>query len=278
MTVAPVDYDDEASLVAALSGHQFLAISMSVQAPPDTQAKLARAAAKAGVRWVMPNCYGTDVANRLLSEENLTRADAGIRAVEEAGFSSWVAMVCGFWFEFSTACPPEWYGFDIGKRTMTFYDDGLIPINTSTWAQCGNALAALLSLKELPQDASDTSPTLSRWRDKPLYVSSFRVSQRDMLDSVQRVTGTTDADWTISNEGSRERWERGKALLAAGERRGHAMAMYARTFFPNGDGDFESKYGIANEVLGLPEEDLDEASRRAVEMVEGGYNYFTKRI
>jgi hypothetical protein len=278
VNVVNVDYDDEESLVAALKGQQFLAISMAVTAPSDTQEKLVKAAAKAGVKWIMPNCYGTDLTNKKLTEENFTRADAGVQAIEKVGFSSWIAMVCGFWYEFSTACPPEWYGFDIANRKATFYDDGKTRINTSTWIQCGNALAGLLSLKELPEDENDTSPNVSQWRDKALYVSSFRINQREMLDSLQRVTGTTDADWSIDYEGSKERWERGKALLQSGDRRGHALAMYARTFFPNGDGDFESKNGTANKVLGLPEEDLDEASKRAVAMNEGGYNYFTKRI
>jgi len=49
-------------------------------------------------------------------------------------------------------------------------------------------------LKELPDDESDTSLTLSRWMNKPLYISSFLISQRDMLDSVNRVMGTTEKD------------------------------------------------------------------------------------
>ncbi|KAI5464833.1 hypothetical protein BGZ63DRAFT_350598 [Mariannaea sp. PMI_226] len=276
--VVNVDYDNEDSLVNALKGQQFLAISMSVRAPPDTQEKIVRAAAKAGVKWIMPNAYGTDVANTTLTVENFTRADAGIHAIQKVGYSSWIAMVCGFWYEFSTAQPPEWYGFDIAKKTATFYDDGKTRINTSTWIQCGEALAGLLSLKELPDDENDQSPNVSQWKNKPLYISSFRINQREMLDSIQRVTGTTDKDWTIDYEDSKDRWVRGKARMQSGDRLGHAMAMYARTFFPNGDGDFETKYGLANDVLSLPKEDLDEASKRAVAMVEGGYNYFTNRM
>ncbi len=48
--------------------------------------------------------------------------------------------------------------------------------------------------------------------------------------------------------------------------------MYARVFYPNGDGDFESSRGLANEVLGLPKEELDEATKGAVEMVESGWS------
>jgi tryptophan synthase beta chain len=54
--IAQVDYDDEASIIAALKGQQFLIITMSVTAPRDTHSRLVKAAAKADVPYVMPNC------------------------------------------------------------------------------------------------------------------------------------------------------------------------------------------------------------------------------
>lgn len=199
----------------------------------------------------------------------------GIEAAEEFGVS-WIAMVCSFWHEYSIAQGPPWYGFDFKNKKMTFYDDGKTRINTTTWLQCGRAMTVLLSFKELPDDENDTSPTVSRWRNKPLWISSFFVSQREMLDSIQRVSGQTDADWTIEYEPSADRWKRGMESLKNGDRSGMATAMYARTFYPNGDGDIQSKGQLDNEVLGLPKEDMVEASRRAVELIESGYNYFNR--
>ncbi|KAF5544879.1 oxidoreductase like [Fusarium mexicanum] len=259
-----VDYDDENSLVEALRGQQFLSISLSVSAAPGTQEKIIAAAAK-----------------QSLAEENLTGGGVfpGINAVEENGVSSWIAMCCSFWYEFSLAQGPAWYGFDLtgDKKKVTLYDDGNTQINSSTWDQCGRAFAALLSLKVIPDDENDKSPTISQWRNKPLYISSFLISQREMLDSLQRITDTTDKDWEIEYEGSKERWQRGMDLLKKGERSGFGLAMYARTFYPNGDGNFGAKYGLANEALGLPKEDVDEASKRALKMVEDNYNYFVNR-
>ena len=277
VNVVKVNYDDEDSLVNALKGHQFVAISLAVMAPADTHAKLVKAAAKAGVPWVMPNCYGTDVANKTLSNENLTGKGVypGIEAAEEAGIS-YIVLSCGFWYEHSVAQGPTFFGFDVNKRNATLYDDGKTIITTSTWQQCGRAFAALLSLKELPEDENDKSPTISQWRNKLLYIKSFRISQRDMLDSLQRVLGETDKDWTIDYEPSADRYKRAMGLLKQGDRSGYTMAMYSRTFFPNGDADSETKYGLANDELGLPKEDLDEASKRAIDLTEGGYNYFTR--
>ncbi|PKX91312.1 uncharacterized protein P174DRAFT_434353 [Aspergillus novofumigatus IBT 16806] len=47
-----VDYDDESSLVSALQGQDFLVITMSLAAAPDTQSTLIKAAAKA-VLWIV---------------------------------------------------------------------------------------------------------------------------------------------------------------------------------------------------------------------------------
>lgn len=268
-----MDYDDEQSVVDALRGQQFLVISLAVTAPKDTQAKIIKAAAKAGVTWVMPNCWGTNVHDEKMSAENLTGPGflPAIKLIEDEGVSSWIAMSCSFWYEFSLAMGPGWYGFDFKNKTATFIDDGKTRINTSTWNQCGRAMKALLSLKELPEDENDKSVTLSNWRNKALLISSFLVSQRDMLDSVHRVMDTTDADWTIEYEPHKERYQRGMELLKTGSHLGFGICLYTRVFYPNGGGNFEETWGLANDALGLPKEDFDEATKRSLEMMDRGF-------
>lgn len=270
---AVIDYDNEATLVSALQGQQYLIITLSVTAPPDTHSKLVQAAAIAGVPYIMPNGYGSDIANESLMRDSLVGVSASriIAEIEAAGVSAWTAMVCGLWYEYSLVMGPEWFGFDFPMRKLTLYDNGTAKINVSTWEQCGRAVAALLSLKELPEDENDISPTVSGWRNKPLYVSSFRVSQRDMFESWKRVTGGTDADWTVDSEPSDDRFKRGKELLEQGDRRGGALATFVRIFYQNGDGDYETKRGLANGTLKLPQEDLDERTRVAKQLLDEGY-------
>ena len=177
--------------------------------------------------------------------------------------------VCsGFWYEHSLALGERLFGIDIQNREATLIDAGTTRINVSTWEQCGRAFAALLSLPE-----SGAYPSIADWKNKPLYLSSFRVNQREMLDSVQRVTNTTDRDWSIKHESSTQRYKDAVAELQDGQFLGLVTAMYTRTFFPNGGGDFESTVGTANKALGLPAEDLDQATMRAVRLVEDGYGY-----
>jgi hypothetical protein len=239
---------------------------MNIMAPRDTQSKLVQAAAKAGVPYVMPNWYGSDLNNKELVEAvQLGYAGRAIvNEIESLGVSKWIMLACSFWYEFSLAGGEVRYGFDFHNKTVTFYDEGTTKIPTSTWEQCGRAVAALLSLPELPRDENDKSPTVSQFADGLVYISSFFISQKDMYESVKRVTGTTDADWKVSYEGSETRYKDGIEAMKKGDMRGFGKMLYARVFF--GDGDYTPK--LNNKLLGLPEENLDERTKVAVRMAE----------
>lgn len=256
----------------ALRGQQVLIITMSVAAPSDTISKLVRAAAKAGVPYILPNWFGHDAANNTLCNDSLLshNRDSICAEIESLGTSSYLLLVCNFWYEFSLGGGPDRYGFDFEKRSFVLFDDGNVAINTSTWPQCGRAIANLLSLKELPDDETDRSPTLSQFRNASIYISSFRLSQRDMFKSVKRVTGTTDVDWTITHESAEQRWKDGQAALQQGNMKAFTKMLYSRMFFPNGDGDYQSSRGLHNDLLGLTVEDLDEFTAIGVRMGENG--------
>ncbi|CAF9920864.1 MAG: hypothetical protein ALECFALPRED_001648 [Alectoria fallacina] len=250
--VKKVDYADQASLVEALRGQDALVITMGARAPPQPQMRLIDAAAAANVPWVFPNEYGYDHAHPgLFKDIPIGEKHAGFRAhIEKLGKSAWIGVACDFWYEYSLAAGPHFYGFDLPHRAVTLFDDGHTRINTSTMPQCGRGVANLLGLKVLPDDGHDTSPCLSQYRNRFVYISSFRVSQRDMLYSVMRP--------------SLDRYEAGVREFEKVNFLGFAQLMYTRVFYRDGGGDFETSRGLQNGVLGLPEEDLDEYTKIAV--------------
>ncbi|KAJ5588266.1 hypothetical protein N7537_010944 [Penicillium hordei] len=269
--VVRVNYDDEDSLVKALTGQQFLVITLGVQVPEDLHARITTAAAKAGIPYIMPNAYGFPVSPGVVKDTDLYGKVAVARIADaQTGASSSVTLPCGFWYEWSLACGEQWFGFTIKDRKVTFFDDGARTISVSTWDQCGRALAALLSLPE-----SGATPALADFKNKDVLINSFRVSQRDMLDSLHRVLGTTDSDWEISHESVAKRLADGAGELAKGTFTGFPKMLYASMFSPtNETGDFAGTMELANDVLKLPKEDLDEATKRAVDMVARGWNPF----
>lgn len=270
------DYTDEASLIRAFAGQGFVIITLSTMAPTDTHSTLVKAAIKAGVPYIMPNTYGADINNDALAEGNqdLYTGNARKRAheISELG-GSFISLCCGFWYQWSLALGEPWFGIDIRSRKAVLFDQGQVHINVSSRAQCARALAALLSLPE-----SGASPCVRDWKNAVLYVTSFRVSQRDMLDSLNRVMGLTDSDWDITYEPVMERYYRGLEDIKRGDRAGYGRVMYSRTFFPSGDGDFESSRVLDNDKLGLEKEDLDVATDEAVKLVQSGWNPFAEGI
>jgi hypothetical protein len=269
---ANVDYDDASSLVSALKGMDVLIITMAVTAPRDTSERLIRAAAEAKVPWVLPNEWGADHLDEKMSDESLVGGPirAMRKLIEELGVSSWIACVCSFWYEYSLngipGFAPYCYGFDIDNKKVTFYNEGNTKMCTSTWDLCGKAVAKLL---QLPIKAS-SGPSLSDYKNKCFYIRSFTLTQREMLDSILRVTGDKESDWTITKQDAKERYYQGLEMMKDPQngRLGFGQALYARGFYPDEPAVYEHK-GLANNVLGLEKEDLDFCTKRGLDRTAG---------
>lgn len=271
-----VDYASEPDMIAALRNHDFLIITLSARAPPTLHSQIVNAAAKAGVQWIMPNYWafalgergGAMAADPMFSSFGKAIDDVRNVSVSDEGVKPhFVALCNGFWYEFSLSMGNPWFGFDIKNRKVTLYDEGTVKISTSTWNLCGKAVASLVSL---PITGGDGEVALEQFKNDGATIASFLISQRDMLDSLNRVLGISDADWIITKQSVKERYQEGLQQLQGGDRLGFAKAMYAKLFFPGEGGDYETGYTLDNARLGLSKEDLDEATERAVEMVKNG--------
>jgi hypothetical protein len=133
-----------------------------------------------------------------------------------------------------------------------------------TWPQCARAVAKTLSLPITSPDG----PSLSSYKNKFVYVSSFTVNQQDMFQSMLRVTDTKESDWTIKHEDVKARYADGQKQLEGGDRMGFIKMMYSRVFFDDAQCHYDDL--LDNEALGLPKEDLDEYTRIAVERAASG--------
>ncbi|KAI0843634.1 NAD(P)-binding protein [Hypoxylon sp. FL0890] len=271
--IAKVNYDDESTLVDALKGQEVLVITMHTRAPPDTQLKLVRAAAAANVPYVLPNEWGCDMSDEKLAKEILLgNIEIPVRKlVEELGKSSWIGVVTGFWYAYSLGFGKQTYGMEWKTRTWTWFDDGETKMNTITWPQTGRAVGKLLSLPIEPE--KEGGPSLSNYKNKFIYVSSFCVTQKDMFASVLRVTGTKESDWKFEYEESAKRYEEAKKQVFSGDQSAFPQLLYSRLWFKDGSGNYEARHGLANDILGLPKEDLDEATKLAIDRAEKGLKY-----
>ena len=85
-----------------------------------------------------------------------------------------------------------------------------------------------------------------------------------MFDSALRATDTKEDDWSVVYESAREQYASGMKEIQEGNFSGF-LKMMARIFYPDGCGDFEHNKGTLNESLNLPKEDIDEATKVAIE-------------
>ena len=253
-----------------------LIITLSVASPAGAQERLIDAAIKAGVHYIMPNEYGGDQEDLAMAKETLIgeKAIATRQYIERAAqgtHTHWIALACSFWYEFSLGGTEARYGFDFHKKALTLFDDGDVKICTSTWPQCGRAVAQLCALPILPPSAADEGLTLTALEDRPVRVTSFVLSQRDMFASVLRVTGDKESDWTVTREPSKERYGRGMQLMQSGNMAGFAIALYTRAFYPHSNANFSEK--VLNEKLGLPKEDLNAATKVGIDFAMAAPSY-----
>jgi hypothetical protein len=100
--------------------------------------------------------------------------------------SSCIGIVNNPWFE--PSLQSGFFDIDIPNRTATLYDDGAVKVNTTTLRKVGKSVAALLSVPDAQ---------LAQFKNQFEYLSSFHVSQREMLGAVMRDTGTSGRDWTV---------------------------------------------------------------------------------
>jgi hypothetical protein len=153
------------------------------------------------------------------------------------------------------------YGIDIPNRRATLLSGGTAKFNTTNLSTAALSIVRLLALPI----TSSSGPSLSDYGNRLVYVSSFRTSQREILDSVQRVTGTSDSDWTITNRDAQEYIEEGAAKVANGDIWGMVNVLYGSVMKGDLGGDYESTRGLSNTALDLPKEDLDESVRAALQ-------------
>lgn len=102
ITVKKGDYKSSEFLESALEGQDVLIITLAVTTSSEVQTDFIKAAAKAGVPWILPNEYGQDGANvNLLNAVPFLGVKAKYRnEIEELGRSSWIGIASNLWFDF----------------------------------------------------------------------------------------------------------------------------------------------------------------------------------
>lgn len=252
--------EDEAFLAEVLKGQDALVLMPPLPQLVQLQEPAIRAAAKVGVPWIFPSEFGPDpFAGELVNENGLLIAKKSIRdLVEKHGVSSWVSIAAGPWLDGGIV--PGLWGIDAKARKATIWRGASGKVSTASIAHTGQATAAVLSLPEVD---------LAKYKNKAVYVPSFHLTQRQILDAVVRATGTTEADWDIQTRDVNEVAKEYEEKISQGDGFAPFVKFFVTHFLEGHGGDFSHKVDAAElaklEHLGLQKEDLDHVIKVALQ-------------
>ncbi|TKA63785.1 hypothetical protein B0A55_09097 [Friedmanniomyces simplex] len=225
-------------------------------------------AAKAGVKWIVPNEYAGDGMNEAMVEgvpvfapkkqarthiEELSKTYEGLK---------WIGVATNPFFEPFLIKQAKVFGIDPESHTATIYPDAGA-FNASTMDRIGLAVTRTLSLPIT--DNSNPRASLQHYANNFLYVSSFCVTQKQVLQAFQKVKGEKGTDWKVSEDKTIKQWmqECQEGLKQGNMRAGWGLTMCYYMGEGMG-GNYEEKAEQDRKVLGLQEEDFEEAVKRAL--------------
>lgn len=151
------------------------------------------------------------------------------------------------------------FSIDVPKRKATIMGSGDVKFITTNLSQAAAGTANLLCL---PISSSD-GKSLNSYANGFVYLASHLCSQRELLQAVQRVTGTTDADWDFEKVNDVPAFRKDcRQKFYKGEVMGGVGLLMGQLYVEGSGSNYEQK--LDNEALGLKMEDLDESVRKAL--------------
>ena len=240
-------------LVPALRGQDAIIVTFA-GSNSDLQIRLADAALQAGVRRFIPADFGScdSSSPRALDLVPLYRAKQKVRLhleqiAADGGTLSWTSLVCGHFFDYGLKS--GLLQFDLSARKARIFDGGEIKWSATTLETIATATVRVLRKVE-------------ETRNRMLYVQSFCVTQNEVLRSLERVMGRegwqveqVDSDMYIKEVKGKLDREPGNAKTTE-----NLVSVVGIV-----DSNWEGKKDFANLVLGLQDEDLDQAVRKVID-------------
>ncbi|KAK5128000.1 hypothetical protein LTR85_005117 [Meristemomyces frigidus] len=252
--VHKAEYTDAASLQSAFKGKDVVVIMLAFAGLQD-EIKILEAAARAGVKYVIPSEYGAPSKNPKMADAvPLLKAKLDIHKKIESLGMKYIVVSTNGWIDYGLQY--GMFDIDLASRRATLYTDS-VSFNTTTTAQIGAGIASFLAL---PTDLIE-----KQFANECLYLSSFQLTQPQLFEAVLKATGSTESDWQVGRKTAEDKLAEGRKKLEAGDMSGNFDMLVGMSFV---EGDYSAQ--VANELLGLGQEDLDEVVREAVKAAAPG--------
>ncbi|KAL4999810.1 hypothetical protein BDV10DRAFT_183958 [Aspergillus recurvatus] len=215
------------------------------------QKKLIDAAVAAGVTRFIPSEFSADSQNDavlallpLFGQKK--EVIEYLKGKEEE--ISWTGIACSGLFDWGIA--NGFLGYDIGSRTATIWDDGSKRFTFTNQRQLGRALVSVLRHPEA---------TANQY----LYISSVETSQNEILAALEKATRSS---WTAQHTTTGAEVSDATAKLQKGDFSGALTLVRATAYgdIPRLGSNYASDQSLANGLLGLEEDEVEETIQRVV--------------
>jgi hypothetical protein len=231
--IVEVDYTSQENLKDALSG-QDAVVSTVPTAAIGNQIVFIDAAIAAGVKYFIPSDYSnmsTDVnARELPPFAGAKTVQDYLKAKSEEGKIAYSIMASGGFLDylFVTSMFIDW-----NDRACKLYNNGATAISASSYAAIGKAVAAVL---QAPQ----------RWKNKAVYFHDAVVTQKEILETVQK--STPAVEWKVVPVDTANVEKLGYEKLQKGDPSGDMLILLAAV----ASGKYRSSFDqVDNEELGI---------------------------
>ncbi|KAJ5630784.1 isoflavone reductase family protein [Penicillium longicatenatum] len=233
-------FKDQDALVSTLPGR-----------PCTVHLRMIDAAIQAGVKRFIPTEYGNNTcaaaAELVTLYAEKAKVIAYLKTKENTGLT-WTAIHTGQFFDWGIES--GWLDYHLKEKRVTIYDSGDKLWSTST---LGTASAAVGKVLLKPEE------TMNR----PVYVASFTVSQRQVLEALEKATGAT---WEVHRMSSGDALKKAAELDTKDYSDGLKLLVLMLLYADDADrgANFEKDGLLCNELLGLPDENVTEVVNRVV--------------
>ncbi|CZT09711.1 related to NmrA-like family protein [Rhynchosporium agropyri] len=236
-------------LIEAFKGQDAL-VSALPGRPYKVHLRMIDAAIQAGVKRFIPSEFGNNTcaaaADLVPMYADKAKVIAYLKEKESTGLT-WTAIHGGQFFDWGLET--GWLDFHVEGKAVTIYDSGDKLWSTTNIGTVATAVAKVL-LK--PEET----------KNKPMFISSFTVSQNQVLAELERATGKK---WEVRRMTEEAALEKAKKL-----HEDHSdqlrllvlMLLYADS--TDRGANFEKDGLLSNELLGLPVESLSDVIARIV--------------
>lgn len=239
-----------AQLVEAFTGQDAVVSALPGGQTSSSQCMI-DAAIQAGVKRFIPTEFSSNTCAAARELVPLYAEKAKVitylKSQEGTGLT-WTSIYIGQFFDWGLET--GWFDYDLKNKKATIYDSGNKAWSTTTLETASAAVVKVLLKPE-------------QTKNRPVFVASFTLSQRQLLETLEKATGTT---WEVERTSSEETLKKAKELDRQGN--SEALNLFIRVLLYGDDADrganFEKNGLLDNKLLELPVENLTEVVEKIV--------------